>query len=85
MVQRILVAAIDKPVEALRIAAGLTLADAALQVVLWAPLPQDEAVQSQLEALAFADVPVDPLPATEHERWLELARRIVASDAVYCV
>ncbi|MFO1218342.1 MAG: hypothetical protein U1E89_08240 [Burkholderiaceae bacterium] len=85
MAKRILVAAIDKPVEALRVAAGLTLIDASLSVALWGPMPTGEAAQAQLEALQFAEVPVDELPAATGERWLELARRIVASDAVYCL
>lgn len=85
MAKRILIAAIDKPVEGLRIAAGLTLSDASLQVVLWGMRPTGEAAQSQLEALEFAEVPVEELTASQEQRWQELARRIVDSDVVYCV
>ena len=85
MTKRILVAAMHKPVEALRIATGLTLADATLRVAMWGPTPRSEEAQMQLEALQFAEVPVDELPAADGARWLELARRIVDSDIVYCV
>ncbi len=85
MTKRILVAAMHKPVEALRIATGLTLADATLRVAMCGPMPDGEEARVQLDALQFAEVPVDELPAADGARWLELARRIVDSDIVYCV
>jgi len=85
MAKRILVAAMHKPEEALRIATGLTLADAALRVATWGPVPGGDEAQVQLDALQFAEVPIDALTADDGARWLELARRIVDSDIVYCV
>lgn len=83
MSRKLLVVARCKPLEALRVAAGLTLADAQLQVVSLAPLPEGEDARVQLEALEFAEVTVQPLPGDEPGRWRELARAIVASDIVY--
>lgn len=83
--KRILVLALDRRVEALRVATGLTLSDATLQVAVWGRKPDDEAAQAQLEALEFAEVPVDELPAGGPEALAEMARRIVDADIVYCL
>ncbi|MBL8289548.1 MAG: hypothetical protein JNL85_16325 [Rubrivivax sp.] len=82
MVKRVLVVARHNPVEALRVAAGLTLADASLSVVTLGPVPDTEEAQVQLEALAFAEVTPRALP-TGPASWSEVARAIVDSDAVY--
>lgn len=83
--KRMLVAAMANRVEGLRVAVGLTMADAPLQVAVWGELPDDEAATPQLEALAFGDVPVQALPAGDAASWDALARQIVDSDIVYCV
>lgn len=83
MASKILIVARRKPVEALRVAAGLTLADAELRIVSLGPLPDTEEARVQLEALAFAEVTPQALPGPAASRWSDLARAIVASDAVY--
>ncbi|MFO1292667.1 MAG: hypothetical protein U1F07_06255 [Rubrivivax sp.] len=83
MSRKILVVAHHKPVEALRVAAGLTLADIELQVLSIGALPAGPEADVQLEALAFADVTPQALPADADAAWNELARAIVAHDAVY--
>lgn len=83
--KRILVVALGHRVEALRVAVGLTLADAPLQVVVWGEPPDDERAREHVEALAFGDVPLAVLPPGPQSSWDELARRILDSDVVYCV
>ncbi|GMV47851.1 MAG: hypothetical protein AMXMBFR66_32490 [Pseudomonadota bacterium] len=83
MSRKILVLAHDKPVEALRVAAGLTLADIELQVLSLGALPVGPEVDVQLEALAFADVTPRALPADAPSTWDEIARAILAHDTVY--
>lgn len=83
MARRLLVVARDKPIEALRVAAGLTLGDAELRVLVLGDLPEGEQVQTQLEALAFADVVPQVLPRGDLGGWAEVARAVVDSDAVY--
>lgn len=82
--KRILMVAVEKPVEALRMASGLTLLDDAVAIATWGRLPEGPEVAEQMEALDFADVPVaelDPGP----DALAALARQIVHSDVVYCV
>ena len=83
--RRFLVVALGNRIEALRVAVGLTLSDASLQVVVWGEAPDDEGAREQLEALEFADVPVAVLGGGGEAAWDELARHILASDAVYCL
>ena len=83
--KRMLVVAMANRIEGLRVAVGLTMADAPLQVAVSGELPDDEAATPQLEALAFGDVPVQALPAGDAASWDALARQIVDSDIVYCV
>lgn len=83
MARRLLVVARDKPIEALRVAAGLTLGDGELRVLVLGDMPAGEQAQTQLEALAFADVVPRQLPPAEAGGWTEVARAVVESDAVY--
>lgn len=85
MGKKILIVAAAKPLEALRMAAGLTLIDAELQVMSLGPLPQGEAAESQLEALDFADIKPVALQPQLPSCWPDLARAMMASDAVYLV
>jgi hypothetical protein len=79
--KRILMVAIDKKVEALRMASGLTLLDDQVAIAAWGTLPEGPETAEQLEALDFADVPVDPV-AHDVEA---LANRIINSDVVFFV
>jgi hypothetical protein len=82
--KRILMVAVQKPVEALRMASGLTLLDDAVAIAAWGRLPEGAEVAEQMEALEFADVPVVELdPAAD--ALAALARQIIDSDVVYCV
>jgi hypothetical protein len=82
--KRILVMALHKPAEALRMAAGLTLLDDAVTVASWGKLPEGADVAEQMEALEFGDVPVVELdPAGDAVA--QLARQILDNEVVYCV
>jgi hypothetical protein len=82
--KRILVMAVHKPAEALRMAAGLTLLDDAVMVASWGKLPVSADVAEQMEALEFSEVPVAELdPAGDAVA--VLARQILDNDLVYCV
>jgi hypothetical protein len=82
MRKTILVLARSNKVEALRVAAGLTLLDDAVRVALLGELEESPAAREQLEVLEFAEVPLD--------RYREdavadpgLARGIAGADLVY--
>jgi hypothetical protein len=80
--KRILVVARENKVEALRVAAGLTLLDDAVRLIVLGGLEETPAVREQLEVLEFTDVPLQHCD----ERGLadpELARELVAADRVY--
>jgi hypothetical protein len=82
--KRILMVAVQKPVEALRMASGLTLLDDAVSIAAWGRLPEGAEAAEQMEALEFAEVPVAELdPAAD--ALAALASRIIDSDVVYCV
>jgi hypothetical protein len=82
--KHILMVAVQKPAEALRMASGLTLLDDAVAIVVWGKLPAGPEVAEQMEALEFADVPVAELdPACDG--LATLAQQILHSDVVYCV
>lgn len=83
--RRFLVVAMGNRVEALRVAVGLTLSDASLQVVVWGGMPEDEGARDHLEALEFGDIPVAVLPAGDEASWDELARHMLDSEVVYCL
>ncbi|MGF1642204.1 MAG: hypothetical protein ACFCUJ_01070 [Thiotrichales bacterium] len=79
----VLVVARNKTTEALRMASGLTLLDAQVRVLVSGPLDdEDPEVQTQLDSLEFADVPITRLvdPATEAE---QLVEAVLEADAVY--
>lgn len=80
-----LVVALGNRVEALRVAVGLTLSNAALKVAVWGEAPDDEGARDQLEALEFGDVPVTVLTGGDEASWDALAREIIDSDVVYCL
>jgi len=82
--KHILMVAVQKPVEALRMASGLTLLDDAVTIAAWGRLPEGPEVAEQMEALEFADVPVAELEPGA-DALAALARQIIASDVVYCV
>ncbi len=84
MKKNVLVIARHDKVEALRMAAGLTLLDDAVSVAVVGTLEDTAAAREQVEVLEFAEVPIrrygdkgfaDPV----------LAREIIAADAVYLV
>lgn len=82
--KRILMVAVQKQVEALRMASGLTLLDDAVSIAAWGKLPEGGAAAEQMEALEFAEVPVAELdPAGD--ALAALARQIIDNDVVYCV
>ncbi len=80
-VKRILVLPIDKKVEALRMASGLTLLDDQVAIAVWGDLPEGPEVAEQMEALEFSEVPMSRL----HQDVELLAQQIIDSDVVYFV
>jgi hypothetical protein len=82
--KRILMLALDKKVEALRMASGLTLLDDAVSIATWGPLPEGNEVAEQMEALEFSEVPVLALDPAK-DAMAVLAQQIINSDVVYCV
>jgi hypothetical protein len=82
--KHILMVAVQKPTEALRMASGLTLLDDAVAIAVWGRLPEGPAAAEQMEALEFADVPVAEL-APGQDALAQLARQIMDNDVVYCV
>lgn len=79
--KRILVVPMEKKVEALRMASGLTLLDDQVSVYAWGDLPAGADTEAQLEALDFADVPVERLAQDLDV----LAGRMLDSDVVFLV
>jgi len=74
----------DKP-EALRMASGLTLLDDEVRVAALGGLGDDEDTALQLEALEFAEVPIEHIDATTHAGIGQLADAILRADAVYVI
>jgi hypothetical protein len=79
--KRILMVPLHKPVEALRMASGLTLLDDQVAVACWEALPEGPETDEQVEALDFADVPIERLGHDADA----LAARILNSDVVFVV
>jgi hypothetical protein len=82
--KNILVIARHNKVEALRIAAGLTLLDDCVTIAVLGSLEETPAVLEQLEVLEFAEVPIERYD----ERGMAdpaLARDVIGADAVYVV
>ena len=69
--------------EALRMASGLTLLDDHVQVYTLSNLIRDDMVDEQLDALEFADVPVNENAA--ESCFDALADTIYESDVVFCI
>lgn len=82
MKKRILVVARSNKVEALRVAAGLTLLDDSVRLVVLGELEETPAAREQLEVLEFADVPVQRCEEPRAGGAL-LAREVLGADMVY--
>lgn len=82
--KRILMIAMQKQVEALRMASGLTLLDDAVRIGVWHALPDSPDAAEQMEALEFSEVPIDVLDP-KGDAMAILAERIINSDVVFCV
>jgi len=81
--KNILMIARNKKVEALRMAAGLTLLDDVIKVAVVGGMDRDaEDVSLQLESLDFADVPVIDVGDSNA---VELAEMVVNSDVVFVI
>lgn len=81
MKKRILVVARSNRVEALRVAAGLTLLDDAVRLLVLGELEETPAVREQLEVLEFTDVPMQRCEAGAGGA--ALAREVLGADMVY--
>ncbi|HEY9200696.1 MAG TPA: hypothetical protein VIQ81_03775 [Gammaproteobacteria bacterium] len=81
--KNVLMIARNKKVEALRMAAGLTLLDDIIKVAVVNGIDRDaEDVSLQLESLDFADVPVIDVGDSNAA---EFAEMVVNSDVVFVV
>ena len=84
MKKNILVIAKHNKIEALRVAAGLTLMDDIVKVAVLGGLDDSPPVQEQIEALDFGEVPRkvydDSVQVTE-----DLARDLLSADVVYVI
>jgi len=82
--KHILMVAMQKQVEALRMASGLTLLDDVVAITSWGKLPESADIAEQMEALEFVEVPVVELDPA-NDAIMVLSRQIIGSDVVYCV
>lgn len=82
--KNILMIARDRKIEALRMAAGLTLLDDTVSVLVCGQLDDSIEVSEQLEALEFSDVPVTLLDNPD-EIPQAIARAISQADVVYMI
>lgn len=82
--KHILMVAVQKQAEALRMASGLTLLDDMVGIATWGRLPESAEVAEQMEALEFGDVPVLELDPGR-DALAALAQQIADSDVVYFV
>ena len=80
--KNILMIARHKKIEALRMAAGLTLLDDAVNVLVCGELEDSTAASEQLEALEFSDVPVTRLENADSKADA-IAMAISKADVVY--
>lgn len=84
--KRILMLALNKKVEALRMTSGLTLLDHPIQVLIWGKLPESPEVAEQMEALEFSEVPMTELdPVDVVATYATVAAQIMNSDVAYFV
>jgi len=82
-IKNVLMIARNKKVEALRMAAGLTLLDDVVKVAVVGEMDRDaDEVSLQLESLDFADVPVIDV---DDSNAAEFAQMVVNSDVVFVV
>lgn len=82
--KNILMIARDKKIEALRMAAGLTLLDDVVSVLICGELEVAAAAAEQLEALEFSDVPVTRLENLA-DAPAAMAAAIAQADVVYLI
>lgn len=74
----------NKP-EALRMASGLTLLDDQVRIAALGGLDDDAETALQLEALEFAEVPVENVDPSTDAGIDQLATAILRADAVYVI
>jgi len=84
MKKKILVIAKHNKVEALRVAAGLTLVDDIVKVAVLGGLDESAPVREQLDALDFAEVPREVLEDSAQAATI-LARYVLDADVVYVI
>jgi hypothetical protein len=82
--KRILVVARHNKVEALRVAAGLTLVNDIVKVDAVGGLDDSPEIRSQRDVLEFAEVPCDMLDESR-QGFSRLAEDILQSDVVYVI
>ncbi|MEJ2592291.1 MAG: hypothetical protein P8178_12990 [Candidatus Thiodiazotropha sp.] len=68
--KNILMLAVHDRIEALRMATGLTLLDDPVRVAVYGELEASAAAQEQLEALDFAEVPIDTIDSAASDSLL---------------
>jgi len=83
MKKNILVVAKHNKVEALRVAAGLTLMNDTVKVAVLGGLEDSPPVREQLEALEFGEVPCEVLDDPQVNEGL--AQALLSADVVYVI
>jgi hypothetical protein len=81
--KNILMIAMNKQTEALRMATGLTLLDDRVHVAVMGELEKSEANDEQMEALEFSEVPVTEVP--DDASLGLLIDQLYESDVVFCI
>ncbi|MEJ2691822.1 MAG: hypothetical protein P8166_01915 [Candidatus Thiodiazotropha sp.] len=80
--KKILMLAMHDRIEALRMATGLTLLDDPVRVAVYGELEPSEAAQEQLDALDFAEVPLETLSSQSGD---QLADWLMESNVVFLI
>ncbi|MET0029189.1 MAG: hypothetical protein ABW101_16285 [Candidatus Thiodiazotropha sp.] len=80
--KNILMLAMHDRIEALRMATGLTLLDDAVRVAVYGDLDSSDAAQEQLDALDFAEVPLETVSAQSGDL---LADWLMDSNVVFLI
>jgi hypothetical protein len=80
--KNIVMLAMHDRIEALRMATGLTLLDDPVRVAVYGDLEPSEAAQEQLEALDFAEVPLETVSSQSGDL---LAEWLMDSNVVFLI
>ena len=81
--KNILMLAMHDRIEALRMATGLTLLDDPVRVAVYGELDESAAAREQLEALDFAEVPIETIDSVDADS--RLTDWLMDSEVVFLI